>query len=137
MVELIYNRRLTMKPNSGGVVLERAVAEAYASWFGCLADPTRLQLLHLLATAGAPMPVGALVSALGVGQSTVSAHVRRLAELEFVFVERAGTASLVRVNPDCLAEFPTAAEVVMGRAPVRPGSSVHVLAPWQAGDHSA
>ncbi|EST33596.1 hypothetical protein N566_19330 [Streptomycetaceae bacterium MP113-05] len=118
-------------------MLDRGSAEAYASWFGCLADPTRLQLLHLLAAAGEPMSVGALVSALGVGQSTVSAHVRRLAELEFVFVERAGTASLVRVNPDCLAEFPTAAEVVMGRTPVRPGSSAHALAPWQVGDRRA
>lgn len=118
-------------------MLDRSSAEAYASWFGCLADPTRLQLLHLLASVGEPMTVGALVSSLGVGQSTVSAHVRRLAELEFVFVERAGNASLVRVNPDCLAEFPTAAEVVMGRAPVRAGSNESVLAPWQAGDRGA
>ena len=118
-------------------MLDRSSAEAYASWFGCLADPTRLQLLHLLATRGSSMTVGELVSALGVGQSTVSAHVRRLAELEFVCVERAGTASLVRVNPDCLAEFPTAAEVVMGRVPVRAESSAGVLAPWQAGGRGA
>ncbi|WP_369275818.1 ArsR/SmtB family transcription factor [Streptomyces sp. R11] len=116
-------------------MLNRSSAEAYASWFGCLADPTRLQLLHLLATERKPVTIGELVAALGVGQSTVSTHVRRLTELEFVFVERAGTSTLVRVNPDCLAEFPTAAEVVMGRAPVRSGSSAQVLAPWQAGEN--
>ncbi|THA27410.1 transcriptional regulator [Streptomyces sp. RKND-216] len=123
-----------MNDERGRVVLDRSSAEAYASWFRCLADPTRLQLLHLLATERTPVTIGKLVAALGVGQSTVSTHVRRLAELEFVFVERAGTSTLVRVNPDCLAEFPTAAEVVMGRAPVRPGVSAPVLAPWQAGE---
>lgn len=114
-------------------MLDRSVAEAYASWFGCLADPTRLRLLHLLATSSTPMTVGTLAGRLGVGQSTVSGHVRRLAELEFVFVERIGTASHVRVNPECLAEFPTAAEVVMGRAQVREESRRRVLAPWQTG----
>lgn len=116
--------------------MNRSDAEAYASWFECLADPTRLQLLHLLATAGQPMTVGALAAEVGVGQPTVSGHVRRLAELEFVFVERVGTASHVRVNPVCLAGFPTAAEVVMGRAPVRVSSRRRALAPWQteAGD---
>ena len=114
-------------------MLDRADAEAYASWFGCLADPTRLQLLHLLATARQPMTIGALAAEVGVGQPTVSGHVRRLAELEFVFVERVGTASHVRVNPDCLAEFPSAAEVVMGQAPVRADNRRHALAPWQAG----
>jgi DNA-binding transcriptional ArsR family regulator len=113
-------------------MLERPIAEAYASWFDALSDPTRLQLLHLLATSSAPMTVGALVNALGVGQSTVSAHVRRLAVLEFVFVERVGTASYVRVNRDCLTEFPTAAEVVMGRVPVREDRRTVATAPWQS-----
>jgi DNA-binding transcriptional ArsR family regulator len=99
-------------------MLDRASAVAYASWFRCLSDATRLQLLHVLATAGQPMAVGELVAETGVGQSTVSAHLRRLADLEFVFIERVGTASLVRVNPDCLAAFPSAAEAVMGLVPV-------------------
>lgn len=112
-------------------MLERSAAEAYASWFGCLADPTRLQLLHLLASAHHPMTVGELVAELGVGQSTVSSHLRRLAELEFVFVERVATASYVRVNPECLAEFPSAAEVVMGRVPVD-AADPRASAPWRA-----
>ncbi len=104
-------------------MLDRSTAVAYAGWFACLSDPTRLQLLHELATADGPRSVGQLVDALGVGQSTVSAHLRRLAELEFVFVERIGTTSRVRVNPDCLAAFPTAADVVMARAPVQSADS--------------
>ena len=60
-------------------MLDRGSAEAYASWFRCLADATRIQILHLLATNDAPLTVGEIVAAVSVGQSTVSAHLRRLA----------------------------------------------------------
>ena len=111
-------------------MIDRADAGAYASWFRCLADATRIQILHLLATTDEPMTVGEIVAAVGVGQSTVSAHLRRLAELEFVFVEHVGTSSLYRVNDDCLTSFPAAADVVMGRVPVADGDPVS-SAPWR------
>jgi ArsR family transcriptional regulator, arsenate/arsenite/antimonite-responsive transcriptional repressor len=95
--------------------VERVEAETYASWFRCLADATRLQLLRVLAEASRPMTIGELVDAVGVGQSSVSGHVRRLADSEFVFVDRAGTATWVRVNADCLTALPVAAEAIMGR----------------------
>jgi DNA-binding transcriptional ArsR family regulator len=62
------------------MVLRREQAELYASWFRCLADPTRIQILNLLARERRPLSVGEIVSALEVGQSTVSEHLRRLAE---------------------------------------------------------
>jgi len=112
-------------------VLDRASAEAYASWFRCLADATRIQILHLLAGADGPLTVGEIVAAVGVGQSTVSAHLRRLAELEFVFVEHVGTASHYRVNDDCLTSFPAAADVVMGRLPPTAEGDPLAAAPWR------
>jgi len=48
------------------------------SWFCCLADPTRIQILRLLATRDAPMTVGDIVQRVGVGQSTVSQVARPL-----------------------------------------------------------
>ena len=96
-------------------MLDRQVAEDYASWFRCLADPTRIQILQLLAANGAPMTVGQIVQQVSVGQSTVSHHLKVLAKVRFVLVEHAGTASRYQVNPNCLAAFPTAADVVMGR----------------------
>lgn len=112
-------------------MVDRAAAEAYASWFRCLADATRIQILHVLATADRPLTVGEVVAAVGVGQSTVSAHLRRLADLEFVFVEHVGTSSLFRVNDDCLTSFPGAADVVMGRVPVAAGDP-WAAAPWRS-----
>lgn len=101
--------------------LERTVAVEYASWFKALADATRVQLVSLLARRGRPMSVGEIVEAVDVGQSTVSAHLKVLAEVGFVLVERRGTAAYYRVNDACVECFPSAADVVMGRpVPARP-----------------
>ena len=54
---------------------------------------------------------------VGLGQSTVSHHLKVLAPVRFVTVEHTGTSSRYQVNPCCLAAFPTAADVVMGRKP--------------------
>ncbi|MFB9890415.1 ArsR/SmtB family transcription factor [Planobispora takensis] len=94
--------------------LDRASAEEYASWFRALADATRIQIVSLLARRRTPMTVRQIVQASGVGQSTVSHHLKILAEVRFVLVERRGTASLYRINEACVRCFPTAADVVMG-----------------------
>jgi DNA-binding transcriptional ArsR family regulator len=99
----------------GVAVLDRDTAETYAGWFRALADPTRVQILNLLAAAGEPMTVGEVVDQVSVSQSTVSAHLKILTEARFVLVEPRGTARLYRVNQRCVSCFPTAADVVMGR----------------------
>src|SRR5689334_16060687 len=102
----------------GGLpVLDRQLAETYAGWFRALADATRVQILNLLAEQDRPMTVGEIVDQVPVGQSTVSAHLKILAEVRFVLVEQRGTARLYRVNQRCVACFPSAADVVMGKAP--------------------
>ena len=75
------------------MMVARDRAELFAGWFRCLADPTRIQILSLLASERRPMTVGEIVAAMDVGQSTVSEHLRRLAETCFVHVEHRGTAS--------------------------------------------
>jgi len=101
-------------PAKQAVGLTRDAASELASWFQALGDPTRVLILHVLSSAGRPMTVGELTERLDVGQSTISHHLAKLAEVRFVFVEHFGTSSLWRVNQACLAAFPTAAEVVMG-----------------------
>lgn len=96
-------------------MLDRTSAERYASWFRALADPTRVQLVTLLAKQRRPMTVGEIVSASGVGQSTVSHHLKALAEVRFVLSERRGTARWYQVNQACVDCFPSAADIVMGR----------------------
>ena len=95
--------------------LDRATADEYASWFKALSDGTRIQVVSLLARVGVPMTVGQIVDAVDVGQSTVSQHLRVLADCGFVLVEHIGTASWFRINDNCVECFPTAADVVMGK----------------------
>ena len=97
-----------------GVVLDRATATEWASWFRALGDPTRVLILQKLSSAGRPMSVGELTDALDVGQSTVSHHLSKLADVRFVVVEQVATSSRWSVNTACLAAFPSAADVVMG-----------------------
>ncbi|WP_414686108.1 ArsR/SmtB family transcription factor [Mycobacterium sp.] len=97
--------------------IDRATAEKWASWFRALGDPTRVLILHLLANAEAPMTVGELTERLDVGQSTISHHLAKLADVRFVLVDQRGTSSLWRINTNCLTCFPSAVDVVMGRIP--------------------
>jgi DNA-binding transcriptional ArsR family regulator len=98
-----------------------------------LGDASRVLILNRLACARRPMTVGEIVDSVDVGQSTVSHHLKVLAETGFVLVDRQGNASWYRVNDRCLAVFPSAAEVVMGRLPrVDPLPAV-CAAPWQTG----
>ena len=89
-------------------------AHEYASWFRCLADGTRLLVLNTVAAAPRAMTVGEIVERAGVGQSTVSHHLRVLAEERFVHMRADGTRTLVTVNHDCLQGLPEAAARIMG-----------------------
>jgi DNA-binding transcriptional ArsR family regulator len=95
-------------------LLDRATAETYASWFRALADPSRVQIVEYLARQNRPMPVGEIVTAVGLAQSTVSQHLKILAEVRFVLIDAIGTARHYRINSRCIDCFPSAADVVMG-----------------------
>ena len=101
--------------------LDRATAAEFASWFKALADPTRVQIVSLLARRGMPLNVGEIVAAVDVGQSTVSAHLKVLAEVRFILADPRGTSTYYRINEACVSCFPTAADLVMGKpAPAPP-----------------
>jgi DNA-binding transcriptional ArsR family regulator len=103
-------------------LLDRNVAEEYASWFRALADPSRVQIVEYLARQNRPMPVGEIVAAVGLAQSTVSQHLKILTEVRFVLVEAVGNARHYLINARCIDCFPSAADVVMGRpAPTAAG----------------
>lgn len=104
-------------------VLPTGDATTYAEWFACLADPTRVRLLHAVATSPQGITVGSLTEVLGISQSTCSHHVRKLAEVGFVQVRKAGTSTIVTVNQACCTGLPHAVDAVMGMLtspPARP-----------------
>ncbi len=113
--------------------VRRETADVWARWFRALGDPSRILILHLLATARRPMAVAEIVERLDIGQSTVSHHLKVLAHTGFVLVDRSGTSRLYRVNDRCLECFPSAAEVVMGLLPRYRATSPRTPAPWMEG----
>ena len=117
--------------------VDRGSAEVWASWFRALGDASRVLILNRLALARRAMTVGEVVEALDIGQSTVSHHLKLLAETGFVHVERRGNASLYRVNERCLDCFPSAAEVVMGQLPRSDPLPGACAAPWQVASDAA
>lgn len=86
----------------------------YASWFRCLSDPTRIRILHVISSADEPMTVGQVVARIGKSQSTVSRHLRLLADDEFVLTEPDGVRTLISVNRSCMSALPAAARAIMG-----------------------
>ena len=100
--------------------IAEADATTYAEWFACLADPTRVRVLHVVATAGGETTVGHLAQAVGISQSTCSHHVRKLADVGYVHLRRDGTATRVSVNQACCTGLPHAADAVMGALSARP-----------------
>jgi L-amino acid N-acyltransferase YncA/DNA-binding transcriptional ArsR family regulator len=100
--------------------LADADAVTYAEWFACLAEPSRVRLLHAVATVPRGLTVGRLTEILGISQSTCSHHVRKLADIGFVRLRKEGTATWVTVNAACCAGLPHAADAVMGLLAPRP-----------------
>ncbi len=102
-----------------GLPSERAAE--YAEWFALLGDPTRVRLLHEVATTpSGSLRVGELAARLGISQSTASHHVEALRRVGFVHVDKVGTSSLVSVNAACCTGLPHAADVVMGTITSQP-----------------
>jgi hypothetical protein len=77
------------------------------------------------------MTVGELVAKADIGQSTVSHHLKILADTGFVLFERQANTTLYRVNDRCLERFPSAAELIMGMLPIYDPWSSDCVAPWQ------
>ena len=102
------------------VQLDATDAATYAEWFACLAEPTRVRLLHAVAVAGPAVTVGDLAEQLGISQSTCSHHLRKLADVGFVLLRKERTATLVSVNANCCTGLPHAADAVMGVLAPRP-----------------
>ena len=88
-------------------------AAEYAGWFKALADPTRIQILNLLAQAEDALCVCDIVDHFPLAQPTISHHLKILRDSCFVQTERRGTFIYYRVNHACVLEFPDAARRIL------------------------
>lgn len=89
------------------MVSPREKPRTVLSWLGCLSEETRLRLLCLL--QGEELGVADLCKVLQLPQSTVSRHLKVLADQDWIHGRRQGTANLYSMNLDELA--PEAADL--------------------------
>jgi ArsR family transcriptional regulator len=74
-----------------------------ATLFKALADPTRVRIVNMLATAGEGVCVCDLTPELGLSQPTVSHHLKKLAEAGLLQREQRGTWAFYSLDPDALS----------------------------------
>ena len=80
-------------------------AAAAAAMFKALADPTRVRIVNLLATAGEGVCVCDLTPHLGLSQPTVSHHLRKLAEAGLLRREQRGTWAFYSLNEAAVSQL--------------------------------
>jgi L-amino acid N-acyltransferase YncA len=98
--------------------------------------------LHVVAASSNGISVDDLTQLMGIGPSSCSDHVRKLAETGLVRVDKAGGSTVVTVNEACYPELPHPADAAMGILasaqcrPAEPGTDITVRAlradDWQA-----
>ena len=82
--------------------LDTPSAERLAAWFSVLADPTRLRLFSLIATASEACAACDLAEPLGVSQPTVSHHLKVLRDAGLVDSEKRGRWVYYQAVPERL-----------------------------------
>ncbi len=80
--------------------LPDAHADALALTYKALSDPTRVQIVHILAAAAEPVCVCDFRAAFNLGQPTVSHHLAKLREAGVVTSFKRGIWAFYQLNPD-------------------------------------
>jgi ArsR family transcriptional regulator len=93
-------------------LLAATEAEQQAALFRALADPTRVQMLHLLKAAREPICVCDFTAAFDIGQPTVSHHLAKLKEAGLVASFKRGVWSFYELRSDLPAMTRAALELI-------------------------
>jgi ArsR family transcriptional regulator len=89
-------------------------AEATARLFKALADPHRVRIVNLLATSPDPVCVCEFTGPLGLGQPTVSHHLKKLVQAGLLTREQRGTWAYYSLKRDALGRLAAVADLQGG-----------------------
>jgi ArsR family transcriptional regulator len=92
--------------------LPDARAAELAAVHKALGDPTRVQIVHILAAAAAPVCVCDFTAAFEVGQPTISHHLARLREAGIVTSFKRGIWAFYQLNADMPAAARAAVQFI-------------------------
>lgn len=95
-------------PALGPIGISESDAIDLANAFKALADPTRIQIMSLLAGSDEPTCVCEITPRFSISQPTISHHLRILRDADFIYAERRGTFMYYQLNRAALAGLPDA-----------------------------
>ena len=75
-------------------------AAAAANLFRALADPTRVQMVHMLQASAEPVCVCDFTAAFALGQPTISHHLARLRDAGLVHTHKRGIWAFYQLRDD-------------------------------------
>ncbi len=87
---------------------------ATAAVLKALADPTRLEIVHMVARSDAPLCACEIESHFELSQSTISHHLGVLKKAEVLTSERRGTWAFFSLTPAAAASLQGVARVLEG-----------------------
>ena len=86
-------------------------AEATAALFKALADPARVRIVNVLATAGEPVCACNLNDPVGLAQPTVSHHLKKLVDVGLLEREQRGKWAYFSLKRDAVAKLAAVADL--------------------------
>jgi len=92
-------------------VLSDDEAAATAELFRALADPARVRIVNLLASAGDPVCACNLNEPFGLSQPTVSHHLKKLVEVGLLEREQRGKWAYFSLRPDAVQKLAAVADL--------------------------
>jgi ArsR family transcriptional regulator, arsenate/arsenite/antimonite-responsive transcriptional repressor len=92
--------------------LPEAEADHLAAVYKALGDPTRVQILHILAAAAEPVCVCDFTAAFALGQPTISHHLARLRDAGIVTSFKRGIWAFYSLDPDMSPVARTAVDLI-------------------------
>ena len=92
-------------------VLSNEEAVATAELFKALADPARVRIVNLLATAGEPVCACNLNEPVGLSQPTVSHHLKRLVDAGLLEREQRGKWAYFSLKRDAVEKLAAVADL--------------------------
>ncbi len=92
-------------------VLSDEEASATAELFKALADPARVRIVNLLATAGEPVCACNLNEPVGLAQPTVSHHLKKLVDVGLLEREQRGKWAYFSLKRDAVEKLAAVADL--------------------------
>jgi ArsR family transcriptional regulator len=92
-------------------VLDQEEAEATAELFKALADPARVRIVNALAQSDGPVCACEFEPALGLAQSTVSHHLKKLTDAGLLEREQRGKWAYFSLRPEAVERLALVADL--------------------------